>query len=1213
MFKVNDLIDIHSTTLPLNIFNDEKKYGTRTYQRISRVDILKNTITVENATRRGPYFIRRAELEKIHYGDTRSCINEVSDGIVPDDIDLNYSCDFKDLYKHCSEKDNNQTACNGGDGLCQYSDGCVSQAETGTDDLNGWMPKCERNATDVCVKSAVEEQCYAVPVTEAERYTCTPANHVGFIWGADANACAGVTGTALNDSSACDEVMSLRHGANVPACKYTDKEVENPTRCTLIPSADVADATCTETAPTTVAADATACASVTGTALTNNTACDAVQLAGTSDGTSPACTYTPAITLNPGSCDFLDPTMRGAVDASNTTIACSSAIDTTTAAADQKLACEAVRDINSARVCGYTPAGQGTQRNAQCIRSPGSSGLCHVVPAATVANTEIKGACAPEENPNRCFPKFRNLPHKESVIWNSGRSSGPLENFKCNEVYQDYHGPLERTKCRTIRPETPATSGTILKYENMLSNNPSSSINYANQTYSLPVGEFSDLDGIEEDYLKGWRVTYLAPRTGGVTEKEGMIINNVLRTHTDNSKYQDIKIQKPDENIEDTTGIYILSVRVPELSISDINVKIFARKGISVKGCYDDISDALDPLITTATACPTGKTWKYLPFKCYDSNGTDITAADETACTGTVGHTWEPDRHGLINSTTKKECDYNNGTWDNDMCDLASVAETKTGKIRTVDLCERTGFRFDKKSNVCYKETTTQGSTGQTLYCGTKVSRDATTGEKTVWDSDPDQSKKHPCGVCKFEKDIISTSSETIQKCSALPRSECTSKLSETSCNASKSCEYYRDNMDVQTVEKSNGENVAVSNKQFRCIQGAIQDQPDCASITRLALCEGTDEKTGCDWTCPLITRTGTGYIAHVSSDTGMVTLATTNLNEIAGTGRPKYYSASDISLSCDDGWEHAVTGQEPSAVCVKNTDDDTYANHKGIMAFSGCVKSLKCKNPEYRPDDLGNLTSDNIPASFKTNGDLDLKKSPDNEGNFQCPEPTVLKSSPENKDGWDEASCCESVGLCSGNTNPTNDLICPSGQAIKMMYYENNDILLAVKGDSVAECCEAAGEPTVSIPLDADYDTLIGYKGSSVSEEFKSNFISDLVSIINSSPHTGTTSFDASLIEILGIEKGSIIVHFKIKRNSLGEVILQEQLTKTFATGTAFPRLNSVVKGDLYFGKKLEECIYQNEELKICITPESGKVILAAIICFICIFVTIVTMAVLS
>ena len=77
--------------------------------------------------------------------------------------------------------------------------------------------------------------------------------------------------------------------------------------------------------------------------------------------------------------------------------------------------------------------------------------------------------------------------------------------------------------------------------------------------------------------------------------------------------------------------------------------------------------------------------------------------------------------------------------------------------------------------------------------------------------------------------------------------------------------------------------------------------------------------------------------------------------------------------------------------------------------------------------------------------------------------------------------------------------------------------------------------------------------------------------------------------------------------------MILQEQLTKTFATGTAFPRLNSVVKGDLYFGKKLEECIYQNEELKICITPESGKLILAAIICFICIFVTIVTMAVLS
>ena len=109
------------------------------------------------------------------------------------------------------------------------------------------------------------------------------------------------------------------------------------------------------------------------------------------------------------------------------------------------------------------------------------------------------------------------------------------------------------------------------------------------------------------------------------------------------------------------------------------------------------------------------------------------------------------------------------------------------------------------------------------------------------------------------------------------------------------------------------------------------------------------------------------------------------------------------------------------------------------------------------------------------------------------------------------------------------------------------------------------------------------------------------------------TTSFDASLIEILSIEKGSIIVHFKIKRDSLGGVILQEQLTKTFATGTAFPRLNSVVKGDLSFGKKLEECIYQNDELKICITPESGKVLLAAIICFISIFITVVILAILS
>jgi hypothetical protein len=268
-------------------------------------------------------------------------------------------------------------------------------------------------------------------------------------------------------------------------------------------------------------------------------------------------------------------------------------------------------------------------------------------------------------------------------------------------------------------------------------------------------------------------------------------------------------------------------------------------------------------------------------------------------------------------------------------------------------------------------------------------------------------------------------------------------------------------------------------------------------------------------------------------------------------------------------------------------------------MKFSGCVKSLKCKNPEYLPDDLDKLTGDNIPASFKTDGNLDPKKSPDNEGNFQCPEPTVLIGSPEFQDGWDEASCCESVGLCSGNTNPSNDYTCPSGQAIKMMYYGNSDILLAVKGASDAECCEAAGEPTVSLPLDADYDTLIGYKGSSASEEFISNFISDIVSIINSSPHMVTTSFDASLIEILSIEKGSIIVNFKIKRDSLGEVILKEQLTKTLATGTSFQRVGAIVKGDLSFGKKLDECI--------C------KVLLAAIICFISIFITVVTLAILS
>ena len=128
----------------------------------------------------------------------------------------------------------------------------------------------------------------------------------------------------------------------------------------------------------------------------------------------------------------------------------------------------------------------------------------------------------------------------------------------------------------------------------------------------------------------------------------------------------------------------------------------------------------------------------------------------------------------------------------------------------------------------------------------------------------------------------------------------------------------------------------------------------------------------------------------------------------------------------------------------------------------------------------------------------------------------------------------------------------------MKKVYYGESTELLSAKGTTVAECCGVPGAPTVTIPLDADYEEIAGSEGSVQRDAFEENFRTDILGILNTSEHINTT-ITSEMIEILNVGEGSIIVTFKVNKDTTGNVILEEQITKAISPGTSFTSVGAV------------------------------------------------------
>ena len=772
------------------------------------------------------------------------------------------------------------------------------------------------------------------------------------------------------------------------------------------------------------------------------------------------------------------------------------------------------------------------------------------------------------------------------------------ENVRCNEMY-DIKVPLQKTKCAVLYESDTQNKQ---QYEDMINTATATDIDSDYITVSNSFYDITPLDAVaqiqKEDYLKFWRVKYISAvnTTPGTSFniKEGIIEEHKYTpvTATNATATHEIKIKKEDDTTE-TEMIYILSFRPPYIydyirnsrgtsleDTFDITVGIFAKNNLTnpTPTCTETATTSVQD---DAAACAA------------------VTALNNaTACVavqlfGTTGNTSPACTYNDGNSVmnTKEFCDYNNGTW-NHTCKSAAL----TDPIRIVDLCERTGFIFDEKSNVCYKD---KNFTEDGTYCSNKTNH---TQDNTPWDAS--NSERNPCGVCHYNKD----GSGTTQKCEPLHRSEC-SKKEEGACDTSKSCEYYRDNMNSETVTKSDGTEITPRWKSFTCTQGEAASCSTAARLTSKDRCEGTDSNmTGCEWKCPYIdANVPPGYIISniLDGSAPTPTLATSVETD-------NYYPPLSLSVQCDEdsGWASVGGDDMPKAQCIVNVDEDSNSNHPGVMDFVGCVKTLKCKNVEYLPNELNAMMNTNpssVPGDFKTNSVLDRNKFPMEDGSFKCPAPKQLVSLPDEVDGWSVDACCQNVGLCTDNENMNDNVACPSGQEIKRLYYEGSDELLPATGTTISQCCVSPDEPTVTVPLSADYSELIGSEDSIQSEGFKAKFIADLVELLNASQHT-TITVVPEMIEIINIKEGSIIVTFKIKKNTSDEVVLKEQISRTLLEGTTFRTLSTTMKGVATFEEydRYEKYLYYSDTYKTGITLEQFgiSIFVTFSLCFFCLVV---------
>lgn len=647
-------------------------------------------------------------------------------------------------------------------------------------------------------------------------------------------------------------------------------------------------------------------------------------------------------------------------------------------------------------------------------------------------------------------------------------------------------------------------------------------------------------------FFDNWRIEYL--------DETGEKIIGKIHSHIylDAERTSNIKIKKlndQDTEVEEEESIFILSIRPPKNAGT---------------GALSSATQFDKPSIVTINS--------YLKKEVSMENTTlEYTAADSTTTTNAI--------------TNKLMCDFNNGVWNNRKC----VSSENTGSIfksiRGVDLCENTGYIFDQTSNLCYKEYNSDqnipGSSGVNYddYCTNKTIKIGETGGTSVnWDTNnrnnnsTDEYKK-PCSVCSFVLEEVNNIDT--HHCKALSKIDCL-RMADDKCGIARgtsaerpgtggilstktACEFYKHNANHENVTIG-GTEKQVRFADFVCEQNDSVDSSACNTHQRLEDCESSnpDNPTGCQWKCPYVSDDIPGYEVKLSDDTSP---RLTSLADRQDTRN--YYSRADIVVTCKDGWQQ-IEGETPRAQCIQNPDPNTRNNHGEILSYLGCVKSLNCKNDIYTSETVNNLDPSMIPSEFKTNGILDPSKIPTENGSFQCTLPKSLKSNPEGIAGWSEELCCQNIGLCSGNDISGNDVTCPTGQIIKQTYYGESDVLQPVIGTTVAECCEAPEAPTITQSLELT-NTIgnITTANSSEYEEFTSNFIQDLLSILNNQDSGIGFTVTADMINILAVVEplgNNVEVTFKIMKNTDGNVVNKENLSRLLVPGTSFTRVGGVV-----------------------------------------------------
>ena len=520
---------------------------------------------------------------------------------------------------------------------------------------------------------------------------------------------------------------------------------------------------------------------------------------------------------------------------------------------------------------------------------------------------------------------------------------------------------------------------------------------------------------------------------------------------------------------------------------------------------------------------------------------------------------------------TRSTCEYNNGIWE----DLECKSHDVSSSVRNIDLCENTGYNWKEKMNVCMLD----GEYDETQdYCGNKVTHD--NGETPP---------TNPCPTCKYNDDT--------KICEMQEEKVCMEYNSKELCAEDKTCEYYIDRMEKPGPDLK-------PQAFFNCEEkpGSAGDTSVCIIKTNRPDCE----EANCEWQCPFTpdSRNQQGYVVKTSID------GVSSPNVTLNNQTDNYYAPSDLTVTCDPTWEQSESGVIPSITCIENADPDPRVDeHTHRMASIGCRPKINCggneiNNGPLTGEVLRSLDLNQVPNVFKTgtggNEAIDPTKFPNSEGSFNCPSPQTLRDNASGIAFWNKEQCCYSTGLCKDNTEPSEDVVCPTGKIHKKAYYGESTEYLPAKGTTEEVCCIVPEVPTITVPLDADYNELAGSAGTVLRDTFEQNFCTDIVTILNASEHI-EVPVTSSMCEILDINDGSVVVTFRINKDTDGNVVLTDQLSKAISSGTTFPTVGAVSNAEPHY-KPFDpkaKYLFWSDTLKKGITLEQ---LIITIFMFLCI-----------